>query len=976
MPDAPPRGVFVSRQRELAVLYRAFEEAQAGRGQIVLVSGEAGIGKTRLAQELAAIAATGTVRALWGRCVQGETSPPYWPWAQVVGSFAERCSVATLRRVLGPAANRLTLIVPQLGERLRIPTAPESATNRFQLFSAVHTFLHRASLRAPLLLVLEDLHWADQNSLLVLELVAQELSSHRVLTVATFREGEVRPPLTQTLGELARLGVQRVDLIGLSVEAAGQLMAGISGQQPPREMVDLIHARTGGNPFFVTEIARLQSADARAVPENVRAAISQRVSQLSELANQILVVASVVGREFEWRVVASVLSDAQEESLLCALDENLQASLVEPLPQRGDDWYRFKHELIRDAVYESTSPGRRAGWHAAIFHTIEELHDRRIDDYAAELATHAARAERLVGSAALVKYSRMAGEQKVAAHAFEDALPYFDRAWRSRTPVPVDAEAAAILFGLGCAQAATGLRWNRQEGWSNLRRAIDYYLQAGDVGRAVTAATHPSVVPEGASGVSDVIEQVVAHVPCGSTQEGWLRARLGAAVYFETADYRRARAAFDRALEIATAHRDPALELRTLAYETSVDHFDLRWQDVLPKSRRVLKLARRIDDPHSETYARYRAAYVLIHTGRTDEARAEVEANLTAAERLGDHGLLTDALFLASTLAHLTGEWHQARAHSDRGLALTPRHLVLLHGRVHLEYETGNEKEGGGYLHRLLEAESFAGPYPLSGTFTAIALSQVARLSNGTSGFEPALAAACRILARPTSVPNAVLAARISRGLWSIRDRRAGDLEDDLEFVDRFENIAPIQWWMVTARVLGVLAHAAGQHRRAIARFESAEALCRRSGYRPELAWTCFDYACALIDSGRREDRTHAASLLEEGGQIAETLGLRPLAGRIAGFRERYGVRLDRKPAGLTTRELEILRLISAGKANKEIAQALFISTHTVAIHVAHVLAKTGASNRTGAAAYAARHHLFEPAAPRLGPDDASAPEK
>ena len=105
-------------------------------------------------------------------------------------------------------------------------------------------------------------------------------------------------------------------------------------------------------------------------------------------------------------------------------------------------------------------------------------------------------------------------------------------------PLPLDAEAAAILFGLGCAQAATALRWNRQEGWSNLRRAIDYYLQTGDVGRAVAAATHPSIVPEGAAGVSDVIEQVLADVPRGSTQEGWLRARLGAAVYFETADYR------------------------------------------------------------------------------------------------------------------------------------------------------------------------------------------------------------------------------------------------------------------------------------------------------------------------------------------------------------------------------------------------------------------------------------------------------
>jgi DNA-binding CsgD family transcriptional regulator len=973
---APPRGGFISRQPELSVLRRALEEAQRRHGQIVLVSGEAGIGKTRLAQELAAIAASGTVNVLWGRCFQGETSPSYWPWAQIVGSFAERCSVATLRRVLGPAAGRLSLIVPQIGDRLHISPVSKIETDRFQLFDAVHTFLQRASLQAPVLLVLEDLHWADQNSLLLFELIAQELSGHSVLLVATYRDSEVRPPLAQTLGELARVGVTRVALSGLSAEETGRLMAGISGREAAPDVVEQIHARTGGNPFFVTEIARLPSGEARAVPENVRAAISQRLSRLSQLANQILVVASVIGREFEFRVAAAVLSDARDESLLGALDEALQAALIEPLQRRGDDWYHFKHELIRDAIYDSTSPGRRAQWHAAVLRTLERLHGPRVGDYAAELAAHAARAELLVGSATLVRYSRMAGEQKIAAHAFEDALPHFDRAWRARNPLPLDAEAAAILFGLGCAQAATALRWNRQEGWSNLRRAIDYYLQTGDVHSAVAAAIHPSIVPEGVADVSEVIEPILGDVPRGSREEGWLRARLGAAAYFETGDYQRARAAFDRALEIAAAHRDQALELRTLAYETSVDHFDLRWQGVLSKSRRVLKLARRIDDLHSETYARYRAAYMLAGTGRADEARREVESHLAVAERLRDRGLLADALYVASTLAQLTGDWQAARAHSDRGLALSPYQLTLLHGRGLLEYETGNEKAGHRYLHRLQEADRHAGPYPLESAMTAILLAQIARLTDGAAGSEAALAAAERVLARPSSIPNVVFAARLARGLLSAVNARTGDPEVDLEFLAPFEVVSPIQTCVATSRVLGLLAQAAGQRRRAIAHFESALAFCRRSGYRPELAWTCYDYASALLDSGRREDRVKAASLLDEGERIAKNSGMRPLAARIAGFRERYRVRLARKPAGLTTRELEILRLISAGKANKEIAQALCISTNTVAIHVAHVLAKTGASNRTEAAAYAARHHLFEPARPPASSAASSVPGK
>jgi DNA-binding CsgD family transcriptional regulator len=142
------------------------------------------------------------------------------------------------------------------------------------------------------------------------------------------------------------------------------------------------------------------------------------------------------------------------------------------------------------------------------------------------------------------------------------------------------------------------------------------------------------------------------------------------------------------------------------------------------------------------------------------------------------------------------------------------------------------------------------------------------------------------------------------------------------------------------------------------------------------LARTCLDYAGALLDTGNRDDRRKAAALVHEAEQIAGALGMRPLAARIAGFRQRYRVRLDGKPAGLTARELEILRLIADGKANKEIAQALFISANTVAIHVAHVLEKTGASNRTAAAAYAARHHLFEPAALRVSRAARSTPEQ
>jgi DNA-binding CsgD family transcriptional regulator len=202
---------------------------------------------------------------------------------------------------------------------------------------------------------------------------------------------------------------------------------------------------------------------------------------------------------------------------------------------------------------------------------------------------------------------------------------------------------------------------------------------------------------------------------------------------------------------------------------------------------------------------------------------------------------------------------------------------------------------------------------------------------------------------------------RIARALLAILAANQDACAAELEFLQPFERIMPSQWCLATSRVLGLLAHAAGRRPRALEHFERAVAFCRSSGFGPELAWSCHDYAFALLDTDARRDRMKAAALLDESRQIALSLGLQPLASRIDEIRARYQARLVAKPAGLTTRELDVLRLISEGRTNKEIAQALFISTHTVAVHVARVLQKTGTSNRTEAAAHATRRHLLGP---------------
>jgi predicted ATPase len=192
--------------------------------------------------------------------------------------------------------------------------------------------------------------------------------------------------------------VPRIMLNGLTLDGTARLLTRLTGRRFATRLVRQIHARTGGNPFFVTEMARVDTRDPLAIPDNVQMAISRRLSHLSALANRTLVVAAVVGREFDFPVLRAALPDAGEEALLHAIDEALQALVIEPHPSRSEEWYQFRHALIRDALYEGLSPSRRARWHATIARALETLRGDRVEGRAAELARNVACAGALIGS--------------------------------------------------------------------------------------------------------------------------------------------------------------------------------------------------------------------------------------------------------------------------------------------------------------------------------------------------------------------------------------------------------------------------------------------------------------------------------------------------------------------------------------------------------------------------------------------------
>ena len=304
--------------------------------------------------------------------------------------------------------------------------------------------------------------------------------------------------MSQTLGSLIReQRFLRVQLSGLAEPEVEELIQRATAVSPSPGLSATIHRRTEGNPLFVTEIIRTLPGEGlgegqdflTSIPEGVRDAIGRRLNQLSEGCNQVLATASVVGREFDFQLLNPLTDDLTESSLLELLDEALAVHVIEELPE-GRERYQFSHALIQETLSEELSTSRKVRLHARIAEALEKIYGTNVEAHAAELAYHCAEAETILGAEKLVRYSLLAGEQALAAYAWEEALPHFQRALASKEDRSADANTAALLFGLARAQAATRYRTQYQEPRQNLRRAFDYYVQAGDVDAAVAVAQY------------------------------------------------------------------------------------------------------------------------------------------------------------------------------------------------------------------------------------------------------------------------------------------------------------------------------------------------------------------------------------------------------------------------------------------------------------------------------------------------------
>ena len=363
-------GSFVGRQRELTELRAGLSDATAGHGHLFLLSGEPGIGKTRLADEFGRAAVAPGVHVAWGRCWEGGGAPAYWPWIQVLRACFGNTDAEQRAAILGSEATpQVALDIGQLLPELRAayapgprhsgpqPTDPEQA--RFQLFESVVTLLKNVARIGPLVIVIDDLHDADHPSLLLLKFIASHSKDARILLVGTYRDTEVRqsPELTRLIGDLSREGYS-IPIAGLSEAEVGEFVAGSSGKTADEKLVSGLYQATDGNPLFVDGVVRLLAAEGKLdgtgvgdtfkIPDGVQESIRRRLVKLPEETNRTLSIASVIGNEVETQLLARVSRSAARE-IVERMEGALRAGIVLDSPS-GASRYRFSHALVREAL--------------------------------------------------------------------------------------------------------------------------------------------------------------------------------------------------------------------------------------------------------------------------------------------------------------------------------------------------------------------------------------------------------------------------------------------------------------------------------------------------------------------------------------------------------------------------------------------------------------------------------------------------
>jgi ActR/RegA family two-component response regulator len=896
--------MFVGRERELAQLVDALENSLSGLGRLILLSGEPGIGKSRLADELAAEARGLGASVLWGRCWEAGGAPAYWPWLQSLRSLVRDLRPAALRSRLGPGGPELARVLPELRTvlpDLAAATAVDPDTARFRLFDAAASFLKNSAAHRPIVLVLDDLHAADTPSLLLLRFVADELADAHLLVLACYRDTELTSdhPLAAMVTELARQPVtRRMTLAGLVEPDVGRFIELLSGRPPPEGLAAAVHAATEGNPLFVGEVAQLLVAEGLlerpiattawqlSVPRGVREVITRRLARLSEETNGLLALAAVLGREFDLEPLAR-LSGLPRDTVLHVLDEAVAAEVVSRVPGTLAR-LRFSHVLVRDTLYDELPASRLVRLHGEIGEALEERYRRDLEPHLAELAHHFARAAPGGRVERAVAYARRAGERAIRLLAYEEAARLFELALRaleleSSVDPLVECE---LLLALGDARTRAGAFTNAKE----------TFLAAAEIARVEKLAEHLGRAAIGYGGrfvwdpgrgdphLLPLLEEAISALPEADDE---LRLRLmarlaaGPLVDMRGAEERR-EVLSQQAVEMARRLDDPA----SLAYA-----LDARWvaiwapdtlEERMEIAAEVVRAATLAGDQERmwEGHSWHSAA--ALELGDLRGVHAELNLMASLANELRQPAQLWFDVVLGATLATFEGRFADAEQLIPQALdfARAAGLLADLYGTIQL---WALRREQG----RLDELEQpiaeLARRFPMYDVLRCVWAHVAAVLGRERAAREELHALASDdFAALPRNddwLFSLCVLADVSRELDD-PTYASSIYELLLPYAERNAFNPPAACIGSVSRSLAVAAALTARWSEAEQHFEEALRANARMGAHPWVVRTSTDWADALLRRDGPGDRERAQGLLGQADELARGLGISPLVGR------------------------------------------------------------------------------------------------
>jgi DNA-binding CsgD family transcriptional regulator/tetratricopeptide (TPR) repeat protein len=984
---------FVGRVEELHVLEAARVRAANAEPAVVLVGGEAGVGKTRLVAELTGRCAVDGARVLAGGCVPvAEGGLPYAPIVEALRGLLADLGAGAIRELTGPPWPELARLLPALGET-ESTTAPDQA-GQSRLFELLLGLLGRLGEQTPLVMVVEDMHWADRSTRDLLAFLARNLRRERVLLVITYRSDETgRRRLGPYLAELDRGSrVDRIELPRFQRREVVAQLTGILGMAPTSELVEEVFARSEGNAFFTEELLAAVRAGSQELPTTLRELLHGRVEALPERAQQILGVAAVAGRRVPHRLLAAV-AGLDDRRLDGALRPAVVYQLLMTRPDR--DGYEFRHALLQEVVYSGLLPGERARLHAQVAATITThpgWAGGSAATVAAELADHWERAGNLERA---LPAAIQAAAQAERAYAFAEALRHYQRAldlW-DRVPgatelAPFDratvqeraAEAASLILDQ---PRAVQLVRAALAGVDRQREPVRAGLLLERLGRYLWLTLDEAALP--------AYLEAVGLVPAEPPSAERARVLAGYAQILgllgKHADCRQAAEAALAAARQAGARREEGRALAFLGVELAQLGDPAGGLTCLRDARRI---AQEQADVDGFGWACFNVAWVSEGAGQLKEALAAALEGAEPSRRFGSawQDTLQEA---AAWFEFLLGRWDDADRHFrtvlERDRFTGPMRVHARLERARLDIARGDFAAARRLLEEAQALADAAGSdqfdaqfsWPLAETRAELALWE-GRDEDAFQAVTEGLAAMARAGQESGwpvlfAVGLAAAAGRAERASvrWATAQVEANRCDGDALLARLEATGGPPNRPERDAVLLQCRAEQARLHGRPDpAAWEEAAAQWDALGQPYPAARARFRQAEAMLAT--RAPRSGVEAPLQAAHQVAARLGAAPLQRELELLAQRGRLRLQAavepvsQPAepsaasrlGLTRREAEVLALLAAGRSNRQIGEALFITPKTASIHVSRILAKLGVSGRVEAAAVAHRLGLAE----------------